>query len=99
MKNQRKINIEESRCLDYIEDVLTLNISNWEIIKSENIYDEDTDCVFRSFTFNRGNEEYEICIAPYCEIKGCRIGIPSPLVIDIANCLIYLLNEEVIEEE
>ena len=92
MIKQRDIDDNESNCLDLIEEQLNVDITNYEIIKTENIYDEDEDIVYRAFYFNRGNETYQIAIAPNANIKGCRIDIPSLLVLDIANSLIYLMN-------
>ena len=92
MIKQRDIDDNESNCLDLIEEQLIEDITNYEIIKTENIYDEDEDIVYRAFYFNRGNETYQIAIAPNANIKGCKIDIPSLLVLDIANSLIYLMN-------
>ena len=92
MYKQREINDNEKDCLDFIEEQLNEDITNYEIIKTENIFDDDLDIVYRAFYFNRGNETYQIAIAPNTEIKGCRIDIPSLLVVDVANSLIDILN-------
>ena len=60
MNNQREIDDNESNCLDLIEETLIEDITNYEIIKTENIYDEDEDIVYRAFYFNRGNETYQL---------------------------------------
>ena len=44
----RDINDLESCCLDYIQETLEEDISNYEIISSENLYDEETDIVYLS---------------------------------------------------
>ena len=97
MNNQREIDDNESNCLDLIEETLIEDITNYEIIKTENIYDDEEDIVYRAFYFNRGNENYQIAIAPNANIKGCRIDIPSLLVLDIANSLIGILNNIITE--
>ena len=97
MNNQREIDDNESNCLDLIEETLIEDITNYEIIKTENIYDDDEDIVYRAFYFNRGNETYKIAISPSAEIKGCRIDIPSLLILDIANSLIGILNNIITE--
>ena len=97
MNNQREIDDNESNCLDLIEETLIEDITNYEIIKTENIYDDDEDIVYRAFYFNRANETYQIAIAPNANIKGCRIDIPSLLVLDIANSLIGILNNIITE--
>ena len=92
MSDTREINENESICLDIIETQLEEDITSWEIIKTENIYDDEMDMVYRGFTFNRGNEDYQIAIASYGEIKCVKKGIPSILLCEIANSLITLLN-------
>ena len=88
----RDINEIENTCLDYIQENLEEDISNYEIISSENLYDDETDIVYRGYTFNRGNEEYKIAISPSGVIKCVSPDIPNFLIIDIANSLISLLN-------
>ena len=88
----RDINELENTCLDYIQENLEEDISNYEIISSENLYDDETDIVYRGYTFNRGNEEYKIAISPSGLIKCVSEDIPNNLIIDISNSLIYMLN-------
>ena len=97
MNNQREIDDNESNCLDLIEETLIEDITNYEIIKTENIYDDDEDIVYRAFYFNRGNETYQIAISPSAEIKGCRLDIPRLLILDLANSLIGILNNIITE--
>ena len=97
MYKQREIDDNEKYCLDLIEEQLNEDITNYEITKTEDIFDDDEDIVYRAFYFNRGNETYQIAIAPNTEIKGCRIDIPSLLVVDIANSLIAILNNIITE--
>ena len=56
----REINEIENTCLDMIEESLEEDITSYELINSENIYDDDIDIVYRGYTFNRGNEDYKI---------------------------------------
>ena len=88
----REINEIENTCLDMIEESLEEDITSYELINSENIYDDDIDIVYRGYTFNRGNEEYKIAISPSGVIKCVSPDIPNFLIIDIANSLISLLN-------
>ena len=92
MNNYREITENECNCLDLIQDCLNEDIAAYEIISSENVYDEDEDNVYRGYTFNRGNEEYKIAISCSCQIKCVSENIPNFLIIDIANSLTYLLN-------
>ena len=88
----RQINENENCCLDFFQYSLEQDISNYEIISSENVYDDETDIVYRGYTFNRGNEDYKIAISPSGLIKCVSPDIPNFLIIDIANSLISLLN-------
>ena len=86
MYKQREIDDNERNCLDLIEEQLT-----------EDIFDDEEDIVYRAFYFNRGTETYQIEISPNAEIKGCRIDIPSLLILDIANSIIGILNNIITE--
>ena len=88
----RQINDNENTCLDMIEETLEGDITSYELINSENIYDDEVDIVYRGYTFNRGNEEYKIAISPTGVIKCVSTDIPNQLIIEISNSLIELLN-------
>tara|TARA_B000000532_G_C18680425_1_gene325064 strand:+ start:260 stop:550 length:291 start_codon:yes stop_codon:yes gene_type:complete len=88
----REINEIENTCLDMIEESLEEDITSYELINSENIYDDDIDIVYRGYTFNRGNEDYKIAISPTGIIKCVSTDIPNQLIIEISNSVIHLLN-------
>ena len=87
MSDIRKITDYESGCLDLIEQRLDDIVSSFVLIKSENIFDEDTNTVCRSFTFNRGIEEWVFCISPNKQIKYFEYGVPQELVDDVLESL------------
>ena len=87
MSEIREINLYEQGCLDLIEQRLGDIVSSFELIKTENIYDEDEDIVYRSFTFNRGIEEWTFCISPNKQIKYFEYGVPQELVDDVLESL------------
>ena len=87
MSEIREINLYEQGCLDLIEQSLGDIVSSFELIKTENIYDEDEDIVYRSFTFNRGIEEWVFCIAPNKQIKYFESGVPETLCEEILESL------------
>ena len=87
MSDIRKITDYESCCLDLIEQRLDDIVSSFVLIKSENIFDEDTNTVCRSFTFNRGIEEWVFCISPNKQIKYFEYGVPQELVDDVLESL------------
>ena len=83
----REITSYERSCLDLIEQRLNDIVSSFVLIESENIFDEDTDTVCRSFTFNRGIEEWVFCISPNKQIKYFEYGVPQELVDDVLESL------------
>ena len=87
MNDIRKITDYESSCLDLIEQRLDDIVSSFVLIKSENILDKDTNTVCRSFTFNRGIEEWVFCISPNKQIKYFEYGVPQELVDDVLESL------------
>ena len=87
MSEIREINLYEQGCLDLIEQRLNDIVGSFVLIKSENIYDEDEDIVYRSFTFNRGIEEWVFCIAPNKQIKYFESGVPETLCEEILESL------------
>ena len=95
----REINEIENTCLDMIEDSLVEDITSYELINIENIYDDEIDVVYRGYTFNRGNEDYKIAISPTGIIKCVSEDIPNNLIIDISNSLIYMLNSLIVDSD
>ena len=87
MNKTRTITQVEQGCLDLIEERIEGCAYSFELIKTENIYDEDDDIVYRSFTFNRGMEEWVFCISPQKEIKFFEFGVPDVLVEDIKDAI------------
>ncbi len=95
----REINDNENTCLDMIEETLETDITSYELINSENIYDDEIDIVYRGYTFNRGNEDYKIAISPTGLIKCVSTDIPNQLIIEISNSLIDLLNSIIVDTD
>ena len=81
----REINEIENTCLDMIEDSLVEDITSYELINIENVYDDEIDVVYRGYTFNRGNEDYKIAISPTGFIKSVSENITNNLIIDIIH--------------
>ena len=95
----REINEIENTCLDMIEESLVEDITSYELINIENIYDDEIDVVYRGYTFNRGNEDYNIAISPTGFIRFVSENIPNNLIIDISNSLIYMLNSLIVDSD
>lgn len=73
--------------LDFIQLNLEKSISNWEIISTEDVFDEDLDEVIRVLNFNRGTKDYFIVVNPRCEIRGASRKVSNALLVDIHNAL------------
>ena len=95
----REINEIENTCLDMIEDSLVEDITSYELINIENIYDDEIDVVYRKYTFNRGNEDYDIAISPTGFITSVSENIPNNLIIEISNSLIFMLNSLIVDTD
>ena len=95
----REINDIENTLLDTIDDAIVENNTSYELINIENIYDDEIDVVYREYTFNRGNEDYNIAISPTGFIRFVSENIPNNLIIDISNSLIYMLNSLIVDSD
>ena len=62
-------------------------IANWELLATEDLFDEEYDEVVRVFNFSRGTKEYFCVINPRCDIRGASQKLPSSLLVDIHNAL------------
>ena len=74
--------------LDNIQFVFEEEIGNYEIIETENLWDDEDDRIYRAFTFNRGLKKHQIVITPECFIKATTDRTPSSLIVEISNILI-----------
>ena len=83
----REINDYEKSHLDLIEQRLDNHLFSWCLVRNEDIYDEDSDEVWRSFTFNQGFKEYTFVITPKKDIKFFESGVPQQLVKEIMDAI------------
>ena len=79
---------EDMNDLDAIQLIMEDEISNYEIIETENLYDEDEERIYREFVFNRGVKHHKIVIHPECFIKAASKKTPSSLIVNISNILV-----------
>ena len=73
--------------LDVIQVVFEDEITNYEITKTENLWDYEDDRIYRAFTFNRGVKNYQVVITPECHIKAHTNKMPTSLIVEISNIL------------
>jgi len=85
-----KIDIE---WLDFIQQAIEDEISNYVITEAENLWDTDEDRIYRALTFNRGMRYCKVVITPECFIKATVNKAPSSLITDICNILICCLYD------
>ena len=79
--------------LNDAEILLKKHISSFEIVSSENLYDEDDDRVLRAFKLNRGIKEYYVVIHPDFYIKAASERTPVQLMIDMNKILVDYLYD------
>ena len=79
--------------LSYIQELLELNLSSIEIIKHEDVWDEDKEEIVRVLTLNRGTSTYYLCVTPRGFWKSMDLDIPSNLLMDIHNVLMTIFWE------
>mgnify|MGYP001180326994 FL=1 len=87
MNKTRTITQIEQGCLDLIEERINDCACSFELVATENIYDEDDDTVYRSFTFNHGMKKWIFCISPQKEIKYFEYGVPQVLVDEVLDAI------------
>ena len=80
--------------LDVIQRVFEDEITNYEITKTENLWDNVEDMIYRAFTFNRGVKNHQVVITPECHIKAHTDNIPTSLIVEISNILTCCLYEK-----
>ena len=88
MYKQRDITEYEKCCLELIGQRLNDGLTSYVLVDSENLYDEDSDEVWRSFTFEVGIKRNIFVISPNKEIKYFQSGVPQSLCDQINECLL-----------
>ena len=85
----------EVAAIQLMQDVIEESISNFEIIKHEDLYDEVNDAMLRSIYFNRGTKDYFVVLDMYGRIAAYQLDIPRDLLLQIYNSVIglYVIEE------
>ena len=65
-------------------------ISDYALMKTEDLWDEDFDQVVRAFFFEKGTREYIISITPDGLIRRPHTKYPSQLSVQIHNVIVGL---------
>jgi hypothetical protein len=65
-------------------------ISDYALMKTEDLWDEDFDQVVRAFFFEKGTSEYIISITPDGLIRRPHTKYPSQLSVQIHNVIVGL---------
>ena len=76
---------------------MTLNfedlIADYELTKTEDLWDEDFDQVVRAFFFEKGTSKYIISITPDGLIRMPHTKYPSQLSVQIHNIIVGMYAE------
>ena len=89
---------EDVPILDNIQNWLEDAISNYELVKTEDLDDQENEQVVRSLWWSRGTSEFFIVIAPRGGIRGWSKSIPKELLVQCHNTIAELFIQ-IIEEE
>ena len=65
-------------------------ISDYALMKTEDVWDEEFGNVVRAFFFERGSSEYTITVTPEGLIRGVHSKYPSQLSHQIHNVIVGL---------
>tara|TARA_Y100001980_G_C14319286_1_gene140585 strand:- start:287 stop:553 length:267 start_codon:yes stop_codon:yes gene_type:complete len=87
MYKHRDVTEYEDCCLNLVEKRLDDGLTSYVLVDSENIYDEESDEVWRRFTFEVGIKRHVFVISPNKEIKYFEFGVPQSLCDQILECL------------
>ena len=79
------------KLLDRIQDSIEQSISNWEVVTTEDLFDEETDSVLRAFTFSRGTREFLVIVNPTFGIPYQSKKCNTDLLTQIFNVLNQLM--------
>ena len=84
---------EDEFVLDFLEEYLGVNISDYSLDESCTLLDDDNCCLVRTYWFSKGMIDTFICINPDGQIAGMDPEIPMRLLSQVANELGNLLGE------
>ena len=71
-----------------IEDMFLLNIADWSLEESFNLYDEKEDLIYRFFNFSKGMTKNYLVINSEPQIELISNEMDNQLLLHISNILI-----------
>ena len=71
--------------LDELQALLEYHVSHFAVTQSENLKDEEENCISRFVLLNRGSEEYMVVFKPNGFIRLYNEKMPASLLVDIHN--------------
>tara|TARA_A100001201_G_scaffold32694_1_gene35212 strand:+ start:1129 stop:1491 length:363 start_codon:yes stop_codon:yes gene_type:complete len=84
--------ITDEICLNFFQEQFEKDISNYALVNTENLKDEDNDAILKVYYFERGIDNHILVLYPDGGIKTVDEGMPIELLADIHNCIIDTLE-------
>jgi|MDSW01.3.fsa_nt_gb hypothetical protein len=83
--------VQNATTLEMFTRCIEAEVSNYELVKTENLHDEEYDMVLNMLLFSRGNDDWTIVIGPHGEIRSVQKDTPRDLILQVHNTLTDLL--------
>lgn len=74
--------------LDEMQWLLEDTIANYAVVHSEDLLDEEEECVSRFVVFNRGTKDFRFVFTPTGYVRYFEERMPTDLMVDIHNVFV-----------
>ena len=79
-------------CLNFFQQEFEKEISNYALVNTENLHDEESDAILKVYYFERGIDNHLVVLYPDGGIKTIDESMPIELLADIHNCIVDALG-------
>lgn len=79
-------------CLNFFQQEFEKEISNYALVNTENLHDEESDAILKVYYFERGIDNHLVVLYPDGGIKTIDESMPVELLADIHNCIVDALG-------
>jgi hypothetical protein len=91
---------ENEDALDFIQSRLEDSITNYALMKTEDLLDEEENQIVRAFFWEQGTREYILTLTPAARIRMIHTKkFPHNLIQQICNELVSLTHESWIHSD
>ena len=93
--DDRPLDIEKAAqnatTLEIFSRAIEREVANYELVKTENLHDEEYDMILNMLLFSRGDDDWTITIGPQGEIRSVQKDTPRDLILQVHNTLTDIL--------